>query len=170
MKHHHNYFNNFLYEGFEKKMGFVDVQSVPTYFLVTKNETFNSLNMSISYTTEKLNIGGAMDLSSGKFTAPRTGTYFFSFTGMIGFPTSSSSVPYLILGFYLNGVEIGSGWNDEANTVASQEVPVVLQSTVNLQAGDQVWLQIKSISAGVALYTVKSFTGWILQENLSQSL
>ncbi|EFX82472.1 hypothetical protein DAPPUDRAFT_241138 [Daphnia pulex] len=124
--------------GFEKKMGFVDVQSVPTYFLVTKNETFNSLNMSISYTTEKLNIGGAMDLSSGKFTAPRTGTYFFSFTGMIGFPTSSSSVPYLILGFYLNGVEIGSGWNDEANTVVTQEVTVVLQSTVNLQAGDQV--------------------------------
>jgi hypothetical protein len=151
-------------------MGFADVQSVPTYFLVTKNETFNSLNMSISYTTEKLNIGGAMDLSSGKFTAPRTGTYFFSFTGMIGFPTLSSSVSYLVVGIFLNGVVIGNSWDDEANTVASQEVPVVVQSTVNLQQGDQIWLQITGITAGVAMHSVRSFTGWLLQENLSQSL
>jgi hypothetical protein len=150
-------------------MGFADVQSVPTYFLVTKNETFNSLNMSISYTTEKLNIGGAMDLSSGKFTAPRTGTYFFSSTTLIGFPTSTS-MSYLLLGFYLNGVEIGRSWNDEAYTVVSQEVPVVVQSTVNLQQGDQVWLQIIAISTGVAMHSVRSFTGWLLQENLSQSL
>jgi hypothetical protein len=151
-------------------MGFTDVQSVPTYFMVMKNGSFNSLNIPIPYTTENLNIGGAMDLSSGKFTAPRTGTYFFSFTGLIGFPTLSSSVSFLITGIFLNGVEIGNSWTDEANTVASQEAPLVLQSTVNLQAGDQVWVQITGITAGVALYNVKSFTGWLLQENLSQSL
>jgi hypothetical protein len=151
-------------------MGFTDVQSVPTYFLVTKNDSFNSLNIPIPYTTAKLNIGGAMDMSSGKFTAPRTGTYFFSSTTLIGFPTSSSSVAYLYLGIFLNGIEIGKSWNDEANTVASQEVPVVLQSTVNLQEGDQVWLEIIGISTGVIIHSVKSFTGWLLQENLSQSL
>jgi hypothetical protein len=151
-------------------MGFTDVQSVPTYFLVTKNDSFNSLNIPIPYTTAKLNIGGAMDMSSGKFTAPRTGTYFFSSTTLIGFPTSSSTVHYLILGIFLNGVEIGRSWNDEANTVASQEAPVVVQSTVNLQQGDQVWLQITGITAGVAMHSVRSFTGWLLQENLSQSL
>jgi hypothetical protein len=110
-----------------------------------------------------------MDLSSGKFTAPRTGTYFFSSTTLIGFPTSTS-MSYLLLGFYLNGVEIGRSWNDEAYTVVSQEVPVVVQSTVNLQQGDQVWLQIIAISTGVTIHSVKSFTGWLLQENLSQSL
>ncbi len=111
-----------------------------------------------------------MDMSSGKFTAPRTGTYFFSSTTLIGFPTSSSSVAYLYLGIFLNGIEIGKSWNDEANTVASQEVPVVLQSTVNLQEGDQVWLEIIGISTGGFIHSVKSFTGWLLQENLSQSL
>jgi hypothetical protein len=151
-------------------MGFTDVQSVPTYFLVMKNDSFNSTNIPIPFSTAKLNIGGAMDLSSGKFTAPRTGTYFFSFTGMIGFPTSSSSVIALGIGMYLNGVEIGSSWTDEANTVVTQEVPLVLQSTVNLQEGDQVWLQITTISTGVILYTVPAFTGWLLQENLSHSL
>jgi hypothetical protein len=150
-------------------MGFTDVQSVPTYFLVTKG-SFNLTNIPIPFSTAKLNIGGAMDLSSGKFTAPRTGTYFFSFTGLIGFPTSSSSLLELVVGIYLNGVEIERSWNDEANTVYTQEVPLVLQSTVNLQAGDQIWLQIIGITAGVKLYTVPAFTGWLLQENLSHSL
>jgi hypothetical protein len=150
-------------------MGFADVQSVPTYFLVASG-SFNLTNIPIPFSTAKLNIGGAMDLSSGKFTAPRTGTYFFSFNGLIGYPTSSSTVPYLILGIFLNGVEIGRSWNDEANTVVTQEVPLVLQSTVNLQQGDQIWLQIVTISTEVKLYTVPAFTGWLLQENLSQSL
>ena len=111
-----------------------------------------------------------MDVSTGKFTAPRTGTYFFSFIGLIGYPTSSSTVNYLLVGLYLNGNEIVVSWNDEANTAVTQEVPISLQSTLNLQKGDQVWLQITSISTGVILYTVPAFTGWLLQENIMQSL
>ena len=111
-----------------------------------------------------------MDVSTGKFTAPRTGTYFFSFIGMIGFPTSSSTVNQLIVVLYLNGNDIVRSWNEEANTVVSQEAPIALQSTLNLQKGDQVWLQIKVISTGVILYEVSAFTGWLLQENITQSL
>ncbi len=111
-----------------------------------------------------------MDVSTGKFTAPRTGTYFFSFIGLIGYPTSSSTVKELIVGLYLNGNDIVRSWNDEANTAVTQEVPIALQSTLNLQKGDQVWLQIKVISTGVILYEVPAFTGWLLQENITQSL
>ena len=115
-----------------------------------------------------------MNLSSGKFTAPRTGTYFFSFTGLIGYPTPCSSVCFLELGLYLNGNMIGKSWNDEANTVGFQEVPLILQSTLNLQTGDQVWLQIIYITSGAVLFEssskVTTFTGWLLQENISQSL
>ena len=111
-----------------------------------------------------------MDVSTGKFTAPRTGTYFFSFIGLIGYPTSSSTVNYLLVGLYLNGNEIVVSWNDEANTVVGQEVPISLQSTLNLQKGDQVWLQITAISTGVILFKVPAFTGWLLQENITQSL
>ena len=115
-----------------------------------------------------------MDLSTGKFTAPRTGTYFFSFIGLIGYPTSSSTVNYLLVGLYLNGNIVGTSWDDEANTVGGQEVPVILQSTLNLQTGDHVWLQITVLSTGAVLYDsgykVTSFTGWLLQENITQSL
>lgn len=58
-----------------------------------------------------------MDLSSGKFTAPRTGTYFFSYNGLIGYPTSSGTVIFLGLGIYVNGNLVRTSWGDEANTV-----------------------------------------------------
>jgi len=40
----------------------------------------------------RVNERNAMDLTYGIFTVPRLGIYFFSFTGMAQFPTSSSAV------------------------------------------------------------------------------
>jgi hypothetical protein len=104
-----------------------------------------------------------MDLSTGKFTALVPGTYFFSFTGHAQFPTSSSLLS-LGVGLYLNGNFIGWGYVEEYNTLT-------LQSTLNLQKGDEIWLQITLISDSVSLLDDgrncwTHFTGYILEEEM----
>ncbi len=114
-----------------------------------------------------------MNLTSGKFTAPRPGIYFFSFTGLADFPASSSKV-YLGVKLYLNGGQIGRGYVEEANTIGNQNSPMTLQSTLNLKKGDQVWLQFSDQSTGAYLvddsYHYTHFTGWMLEEEIVASL
>ncbi len=153
--------------GFQKWIGYDDVKSVPVYFYVQRNSAFNTINVPIPFQVSKLNIGNAMNLSTGKFTAPVQGTYFFSFTGHAQFPASSSLLS-LGVGLFLNGNYIGWGFVEEYQTVSAQESPLTLQSTLSLQKGDQIWLQIHLISAGVSLfdnnYIWTHFTGYILEE------
>jgi hypothetical protein len=121
----------------------------------------------------RVNEGNAMNLTSGKFTAPRPGIYFFSFTGLARFPVSSSRV-FVELGvrLYLNGDIIGRGHVQESNNV-NLVSPLTVQSTLNLKKGDQVWVAIWGKSADVNLYDSGShhthFTGWMLEEEIVES-
>ncbi|XP_057369275.1 uncharacterized protein LOC132087703 [Daphnia carinata] len=159
--------------GFQKWIGYTDVKSMPTYFYVQRDYGFSTVGIPIPFHLERLNTGNAMNLTSGIFTAPRQGIYFFSFSGVAYFPASYSYV-YLGVGLYMNGDLIGLGWFEQAYVDMHQYSPLSLQSTLNLQPGDEVWLQIYGLSSGVLLsdgtghYT--DFTGWMLEEDISQSL
>jgi hypothetical protein len=158
--------------GFQKWIGYSDVKSVPTYFYVQRSTKFSTTNIAIPFEIAILNIGGAFDLPSGIFTAPRTGTYFFSFIGLPQFPTSKALLQ-MVIALYWNGNEVGRGVSEEANSIWGQNEQLSIQSTLSLNAGDKIWVQIKTLGAGMLLHdeplNYNHFSGWLLEEEFSLS-
>ena len=150
------------------------MKSTPVHFYVQRNSSFSTKSTPIPFDLARVNEGNAMNLTSGIFTAPRPGIYFFSFTGHANFPASSSFSVGLGVSLYLNGNYIGWGLVQEANTVAGQKSPLTLQSTLNLKSGDQIWLEISVPSTGAYLFDnanhYNHFTGFMLQEDIVSSL
>jgi hypothetical protein len=114
-----------------------------------------------------------MDLTSGKFTAPRPGTYFFSFTALARLYSSSAVDFYSFL--YLNGNVIGASNVYEYNGPVDQRSPLTLQSTLNLKKGDQLWVQIQYSGSSAYLHDYHGshythFTGFMLEEEIAASL
>ena len=160
---------------FQKWIGYTDVKSAPVYFYAQRNSSFNcTTGTPFLFDLARVNEGNAVDLTTGKFTAPRSGIYFFSFTGLAKFPDSSIQVQVFNVDFLLNGALIAIGSVTEANTVAGQISPLTFQSTLNLKKGDQLWVAIGGISAGVVLFDDifhrTHFTGYMLQERIAASL
>jgi hypothetical protein len=96
-----------------------------------------------------------MNVTSGKFTAPQMGIYFFSITG-VWYSTG--------LRFYLNGSPIG---RSQGYLSSSMSVSLTFQSTLNLKKGDQIWVQIEEnyLHDDGDHYT--HFTGLMLEEEIA---
>jgi hypothetical protein len=162
-----------LFTDKQKWIGYADVKSAPVHFYVHRNSSFGAQGTPVPFELAVVNEGNAMDLSSGKFTAPRPGTYFFSFAGVARLASSSLGVDFYSH-LFLNGNRIGSSHVYESNGPVLQMSPLTLQSTLNLKKGDQVWMQIEYTGSSSYLYDNYAqhthFTGFMLEEEIVASL
>jgi hypothetical protein len=158
----------------QKWIGYADVKSVPVHFYVQRESEFKIEDTPITFDLARVNEGNAMDLQSGKFTAPRPGIYFFSFAGLVCLASSSSS-SWFSSSLYLNGNRIGRSYVGENKGPVNQYSPLTLQSTLNLKTGDRLWVTINSSdNSSSYLYDSGShythFTGFMLEEEIVASL
>jgi hypothetical protein len=160
---------NFLFTDKQKWIGYADVKSAPVHFYVQRNESFNTQHIPIPFELAVVNEGNAMDLNTGKFTAPRPGIYFFSFTGTACLKSSTFESH-----IYLNENLIGSSYVKENKGPVAQFSPFTLQLTLNLKTGDQVWVTIEYEGSSSFLFDDTwhrtHFTGWMLEEEIVASL
>jgi hypothetical protein len=140
-----------------------------------RNSSLKLTQTPIPFDLAGVNEGNAMNLTTGKFTAPRPGIYFFSFTGLARLEDSSSANFASFL--FLNGNLIGASYVQENNGPVDQYSPLTLQSTLNLKTGNQLWMQIEYYSPSSDSshlldnsnhYT--HFTGFMLEEEIVASL
>jgi hypothetical protein len=140
---------------------------------VQRNSSFYDAGTPIPFEVALVNEGNAMDLTSGIFTAPRPGTYFFSFAGTAHL-RSSSAVGFISV-IFLNGNAIGSSLIQENTGAADQLSPLTLQSTLNFKKDDQVWVAISYMASSSSylyegFYRQTHFTGFMLEEEIVASI
>ena len=113
----------------------------------------STVSTAISFELTRTNVGNAMNPSTGIFTAPRSGKYFFTYSGI-----SNAAPSYIQL--HLNGVLLGTGHSTGIFDTFSHH------ATLQLSQGDQIRLFLTrgSVYGNNELFT--SFVGILIEEDV----
>jgi hypothetical protein len=107
-----------------------------------------------------MNVGNAID-SSGLFVAPKSGKYFFAFTGLS--PDNYVRVEFQMkTGVNSNWIKIGHAYGGKSYET------LTLQNILQLGRGDQIRLLLQEGALqGDTLYgPLTSFSGWLMEEDI----
>lgn len=146
--------------GNEKRIGNIAHKSSPVFFYLQKETTFEKDGQVLPFELERLNIGGAMNFTTGTFTAPVSGIYHFAFSGR------KNDKGGIYINLRVNDEVIGAASSGRHNA----SVTLSLLSTLRLRTGDRVDLFTFYYEGGmlyddsISHYT--HFSGWLLEEDL----
>ena len=144
---------------FETRFGSTNVKWTPVYFYVQRNREFSRENSIITFNEERLNLGGAMNINTGVFTAQRSGTYFFSFAYMKDNQSKS-----ILIFIRKNRENVGAAHVERLTNTMFQSSLFV---TLKLKLGDTVDLfQIRNGNMFDDASHYTHFTGWLMEEDL----
>ena len=133
------------------------------HFFVQRNSPTSTKEGSISFHIQKLNIGGAIKISTGIFTVPINGVYHFAFSGMMKLGMGKL---YVLLRRNINETIAVAHGDVGANTTISPMISFT--ATVRLQKNELIVLY-KSNDGGSdgilydsPYHSYTSFTGSLL--------
>lgn len=154
--------------------GEVDVKenAKTVHFSVCRNSTFSEIDATVSFEHEKVNVGGAMKVATGVFTAPFDGVYHFEFSGL----TKDVGVQIFLKvngeNLAFTGVAFSSSMSNRSSapfyTTVSIAISLQLKrcDKVSLyKRGDGMLYQQEGISGVPNTF----FTGWLVDSLLSPS-
>jgi len=117
----------------------------------------------IPFDVERLNVGGAMNLATGVFTAPVDGIYHFEFSAMKSYDGGALDT-YVTLQVNGGGVSLAY-----ASAEIAPYLPLSgISASLRLKTGDQVRLykETGALNDYVGSNHYTHFTGWLVEEDL----
>lgn len=139
----------------------MDIKTTAVYFYVQRDSRFYTsvLGSVLPWSRFQLNVGNAMSLT-GIFTAPYSGVYYFSFSGV---KYASQYAMFVYLRLNSNNIGLAEATSSGIDLYESMS----LHSTLQLKKGDQIDLWI---SGQTYLFEDERrrthFTGWLIEEDL----
>ncbi|EFX82184.1 hypothetical protein DAPPUDRAFT_241333 [Daphnia pulex] len=145
---------------FQTWIGFNDIKSSPVSFHAQREnyKVDNAVNSAVNYSLVRLNVGNALNPSTGVFVAPKAGRYYFAFSGLGAF--DSVKVQLQMKVGSTDWIKIGEAYGTAWNTMA-------LQSTLQLTKGDQIRLfLLQGTIHDFDNNNFSNFVGYLIEEDV----
>ena len=141
----------------ETPLGFMDIKSSPVYFNFQKSNIRHSVyNVPMPFEIKKLNVGNAMDMTTGIFTAPKAGIYYFAYNGI---KDAYAAATDLYLQLNGNNTAVAHATHNQGG------MAMAVHATLKLQAGDKISLVLSQGVVHDFFNNFSSFVGWLLEEH-----